>query len=285
MARLRSIKPDFFTDADIGDLSPLHRLLFPALWCHADREGRLEDKPRELKVKCLPWDNCDVDAMLADLHRAHLIIRYRAEGRGYIAIPGFAEHQRFHKDEKPAGYPPPPEMTRCDGAGTAMASPSAEVSPPPVEVPTPKPCLVSNTDVLNLVSDNGRTEPPPVEPARASVVSAKSSAALAFIPSVPEKPVKDDELWEADDFWAWAQAKRLEDGLACERKPNENATSAWWSAVRMAGFSPKALRLGFVTFANDPYWSDPARKPAVPFKAFVSQWDRFVTQEAVAHAS
>ena len=45
MARIRTIKPEFFTSEDIVALSPLARLLFIALWCEADREGRLVWKP------------------------------------------------------------------------------------------------------------------------------------------------------------------------------------------------------------------------------------------------
>ena len=41
MARIRTIKPDFFTSEDIVGLTPEARLLYIALWCEADREGRL----------------------------------------------------------------------------------------------------------------------------------------------------------------------------------------------------------------------------------------------------
>ena len=41
MARIRTIKPEFFTSDDICALSPLARLLYVGLWCEADREGRL----------------------------------------------------------------------------------------------------------------------------------------------------------------------------------------------------------------------------------------------------
>ena len=41
MARIRTIKPEFFTSDDICALSPRARLLYVGLWCEADREGRL----------------------------------------------------------------------------------------------------------------------------------------------------------------------------------------------------------------------------------------------------
>jgi hypothetical protein len=102
----------------------------------------------------------------------------------------------------------------------------------------------------------------------------------AFFPAKPEKPAKDDDVWDGMDFWAWAQAKRGEEGLATERRPNERAVSAWWSAVRMSGFSTKAMRLAFVAFGNDPYWSHGDRAPPVPFGAFLKRWQDFARQEA-----
>ena len=39
VARIRTIKPDFFTSEDIVVLTPWARLLYIALWCEADREG------------------------------------------------------------------------------------------------------------------------------------------------------------------------------------------------------------------------------------------------------
>lgn len=124
--RTRNIKPDSFQDPELGDLSPLHRWCLQGLKCHADREGRLWDKPRELKVKVLPFDNCDMNEVLEDLHRAGFIIRYEVQGIRYIQIQHFEEEQRFHKDEKPLGLPVPPPLS---GVGTTSAPPkqTAEV--------------------------------------------------------------------------------------------------------------------------------------------------------------
>ena len=70
--RIRTIKPDFFKHDKVSDLKPLARLLFISLWCLADRRGRLEDRPKRIKVECLPYDDCDVDALLWELHSAGL---------------------------------------------------------------------------------------------------------------------------------------------------------------------------------------------------------------------
>ena len=53
MARIRTIKPEFFTSDDICALSPLARLLYVGLWCEADREGRLVWTPVHSMISTL----------------------------------------------------------------------------------------------------------------------------------------------------------------------------------------------------------------------------------------
>lgn len=122
MARLRTLKPSFFTHDVLGELSPLHRLLFQGLWCYADKEGRLEERPRFLKTVVLPYDNCDVGSMLADLADHGFIVRYRAvhcgEEKQLIAIPEFPSHQKPHPKEASNKYPPPPAKKPA-GAGAS----------------------------------------------------------------------------------------------------------------------------------------------------------------------
>ncbi len=108
MARQRMIKPEFFLHDELAELSPLHRLLFIGLWTLADREGRLEDRPKRIKVEVLPWDDVDVEEALADLDAGGFIHRYETEGRRYICLPSFLRHQRPHPKEAPSTIPSPP---------------------------------------------------------------------------------------------------------------------------------------------------------------------------------
>lgn len=105
--RIRTIKPEFFLSESLGELSPLHRLLFAGLWCYADREGRLEDRPKYLKTLILPWDRADVDQMLTDLHDHpdQFIIRYMVDGKRFIQIVHFVEHQRPNSREAKSEIP------------------------------------------------------------------------------------------------------------------------------------------------------------------------------------
>lgn len=115
MPRLRTLKPEFFTHELLCELSPLHRLLYEGLWCYADREGRLEDRPKYLKTVVLPYDDCDVDEMLHALAVRGFILRYEMEGKRCISIPAFPRHQNPHPKEKPSFLPPPP-VGNCSNA-------------------------------------------------------------------------------------------------------------------------------------------------------------------------
>jgi uncharacterized phage protein (TIGR02220 family) len=109
MARARNIKPGFFTNEYLSELEPLARLLFIGLWCHADREGRLEDRPKRLKVDILPYDNCDADKLLNSLANSpdKFISRYEVGGSRYIQITNFINHQNPHIKESASTIPAP----------------------------------------------------------------------------------------------------------------------------------------------------------------------------------
>lgn len=108
MARSRNIKPGFFINDKLAECAPLARLLFSGLWCIADRKGRLEDRPKRIKAALLPYDNCDVDILLQELHDHDFILRYEIDGNRYIQIINFLKHQNPHIKEAASIIPPPP---------------------------------------------------------------------------------------------------------------------------------------------------------------------------------
>lgn len=107
--RTRNIKPDFFSDDELADIEPLGRLLFAGLWCAADREGRLKDRPKKLKAVLLPYDECSCDTLLDALQQREFIQRYTVNGCQYIQIVNFDKHQHPHVKEIPSTIPPPGE--------------------------------------------------------------------------------------------------------------------------------------------------------------------------------
>jgi hypothetical protein len=108
VARIRTIKPEFFTSEDIVGLTPFCRLLYIALWCESDREGRLEWKPRTFKIRYLPADDCDINTLCQELIDAGLVRLY---GDGFALIPQFGKHQHINPREAESILPDPDAST------------------------------------------------------------------------------------------------------------------------------------------------------------------------------
>jgi hypothetical protein len=107
VARARNIKPGFFANEDLAECDPLARLLFAGLWCLADREGRLEDRPKRIRAEILPYDMCDADDLLNQLQARGFILRYsHGEGR-FIQVLKFDSHQNPHMKEAKSTIPAP----------------------------------------------------------------------------------------------------------------------------------------------------------------------------------
>ncbi|MEK7068433.1 MAG: hypothetical protein AAB964_01320, partial [Patescibacteria group bacterium] len=142
MGRIRSIKPDFFLDADVATLDPLCRLFYQGLWLHADKAGRLRDNSLELKVRILPYDNVDCEAFLERLaqpktHSARkrpFIIRYENAGLRLIQIVSLLEHQIINPYTE-AKSPPLPENPHAAVVRRAekkrSGSGACDINPPP----------------------------------------------------------------------------------------------------------------------------------------------------------
>lgn len=105
MARARGIKPGFFRNADLAELPVEARLLFIGLWTLADREGRLKDRPKQIKMEIFPADNFDCDALLSSLADTGMLLRYEVDGCRYLQIKNFLKHQNPHRDEQASTLP------------------------------------------------------------------------------------------------------------------------------------------------------------------------------------
>jgi hypothetical protein len=123
MARIRTIKPQFFLNEELAEQPAMTRLLFIGLWTQADREGRLIDRPKRLKAEIFPYDNFDIEKGLKQLSDAKFILRYKANVNvsdrvlapeqpinelALIQIINFSKHQKIDKhNEKESDLPPP----------------------------------------------------------------------------------------------------------------------------------------------------------------------------------
>ncbi len=106
MARIRTIKPEFFTDSKVLRLTPLARLFYVSLWCEADKQGRLKWDPETLKYRYLPADKAKPEDLGQELVNGGLIRLYEVDGQIHADIPGFIRHQVINNRESESSLPP-----------------------------------------------------------------------------------------------------------------------------------------------------------------------------------
>lgn len=99
MARIRTIKPEFFTSLSNAELPIPTRLTFIGLWTHVDDEGRCVDDARLIKAAIWPLERSvkAIEDDLATLARADKITRYEVDGRRYLAVTEWVTHQRINR--------------------------------------------------------------------------------------------------------------------------------------------------------------------------------------------
>jgi hypothetical protein len=118
MARIRSVKPEFWADEDLADVSRDARLLYIGLWNLSDEHGRLRGDPRYVKGQLFPYDDDlsagAVDELLKALEAAGKVIRYHAGSGQYLFLPNLGKHQRLEADKVPSKLPPPPDPSESE---------------------------------------------------------------------------------------------------------------------------------------------------------------------------
>jgi len=112
MARIRTIKPEIWTDEKLGTCSILARLNFKGLISLADDEGRGRGSVRGL-LSGLHGFTRDVteeamDNALGELEAAGMVVFYTIGGQRYYFVKNFAKHQKIDRPS-PSKLPPPPE--------------------------------------------------------------------------------------------------------------------------------------------------------------------------------
>ena len=127
MARIRTIKPEFWSSPGMSTVNPYARLLFIAMWGWADDYGVGTANPKELGGFAFPEeehiDSADIRRMLGEIRRVFGVVFYRVGNRPYYYIPSWEKHQRVDRRSKqrhpmPAAgeeYDPNPEPAMGQG--------------------------------------------------------------------------------------------------------------------------------------------------------------------------
>lgn len=149
MPRARNIKPSFFKNEILIELPFEARLLFIGLWTLADRAGRLEDRPKRIKMEIFPADNLDIESLLSQLNKAGFIIRYRPapcehhtgmvlDKIAYIQIVNFVKHQNPHIKEAASIIPAPCEH-HASPSDSFLLIPESPILNPDILIPDSRP--------------------------------------------------------------------------------------------------------------------------------------------------
>ncbi len=111
MARIRTIKPEFWTDGKTGTLSDRAKLLMIGLLNHCDDYGVIELDEAEWKAKIFPYDTRSLSeairaALMDELLPKGLIVLFyygqdAATSKAYIHITNFDRHQRIDRPSPP----------------------------------------------------------------------------------------------------------------------------------------------------------------------------------------
>lgn len=99
MARIRTIKPEFWTSEQVVECSPTARLLFIGLWNFCDDGGVHPASVKRIKMEVFPADQMDdeeVKTLLRELIDAGLLLHYEAEDKEYYQVTGW-KHQKIDK--------------------------------------------------------------------------------------------------------------------------------------------------------------------------------------------
>lgn len=126
MARIRTIKPEFWTSEQVADCSPTARLLFIGMWNFCDDYGIHIASTKRLKMEVFPGDTlseADVSSLVAELIKAGLVRAYVVTGIEYWIVTGW-HHQKI---DKPNSKYPQPEFA---DQSTTVRRPIDDESPP-----------------------------------------------------------------------------------------------------------------------------------------------------------
>ena len=130
MARIRTIKPEFWDSPDTARASLRARLLYISMWNLADDYGIGDGNFKRIIGFAFPNDEigvAEIPRLLAEVSRTFSVMFFDYEGRPYYWIPSWETHQRTEKRAKQrVPFPDDPKTLtssgEMDGVGNSAAS-------------------------------------------------------------------------------------------------------------------------------------------------------------------
>lgn len=131
MPRIRSIKPEFFDDYEFVSALPRDlRLYYVALWVRCcDDRGCFPDVAPWIAKETFPYDH-DVTPETIERWNKRLVelgrlIPYEVDGKRYLCVRNFLDHQKIDRPSKTTVYPIPSEWQFDEKAWRWVTKPGA----------------------------------------------------------------------------------------------------------------------------------------------------------------
>jgi len=256
MARTRSIKPEFYSDTLLADLSITCRYFYIGLFCQLDRQGVTVDDAKLLKREVFPYDDSvTVDAvrnLVDELVNSGRLRKFSHHGRAYLFCPTFKKHQHFHKEEK-ARYDIPTELLSapCEhGVSTVSEQFNANAKPPVICNLESVICNPQNEET----GDNTKTHSL-AEPSASARASAGNNPLLE---GTATKEILDRVKRDVQDSWvslypdpAWIKSEIGKAWVWCKSNPKRAPRAAW------ARFLSQWLSRGWEDYRKRPNGLNP----------------------------
>lgn len=174
MARIRSLKPEFFSSEQVVGVSIPARYLWEGMWVFGDDDGYIAASPLQLKMKVFPGDMIDVEPLLAELEGSELIERVETDQGPVFYTPSFRDHQRpkyptttkYTVNGVPLGDSSPrvpPAVRKRSGSGSEVVPPKSRGEESRGEIKNvaePRADVLALCDLLaDLIAGNGSPRP------------------------------------------------------------------------------------------------------------------------------
>lgn len=212
MARIRTVKPEIWTDERLTECSVSARLLFIGMLNFADDNGNQAYSAKRLKMQVFPADNIDTQPLLVELITHGLLIEYSVSGEKYLHIKGFTKHQVINRPSK--SRIPQPTFSDDSVSSTGVVTDGREGKGKEEEKSPPTP-------------HGGESQPAEPKAKRGNITLADYLAQC--------RDAGTDPIPESDAVWAYPDTMGL---------PREYIPLAWWAfqGRYIAGKGEKAKR-------------------------------------------
>lgn len=222
MARLRTIKPEFWVSEQIGDCSTNARLTFIGMWNFCDDSGVHPAKPKTLKAELFPMDSFSAEEIaqwVQELIAAGLVGEFEHGGVSYWYVTGWAKHQKI--DRPSFKHPKPPVIKVDNGASGSPSHPrsldedssSIRRAPPP------------GVESSGVEGSGGESEGPDAAGAASSSPAATKRPEIPCpyeeivglyheaLPTLPRvRIMKDKRKTAMRKLWVWVLTSKKPDG-------------------------------------------------------------------------